>query len=405
MTMMRLKRHDLTGEGAVFATSGAIAVMFMGSTLVTPLYVLYQRDFGFSELTLTLVYAAYVIGNLGALLFFGRLSDLIGRRRTTLPAMAAAVVSTALFLAADSTPWLVGGRIVSGFAIGIASSTCTAWLAELYPGADKSRASLVASGANFIGLAAGALTAGLLAQYAAKPLELPYFVYLAAVFAVAVMVWRTRETVERPVRSVREVSLRPRIGVPASIRAQFVAPAAAAFGTFAFIGFYAALVPSVLIDSLHETNHAVGGVMLFELCAVAVIAMIATRRLTSRAAMLCGLALLLHSSAMLVTAQFFASMPTLVIGTALGGIAVALGYRGSLQVVNQIAPTHQRAEVISSYLIVCYFSNALPVIGVGVISRVSGSMIASVAFGCTVAAFALLALITGAKYTPRSRPV
>ena len=400
---MALKHHELTRMGAVFAISAAIAVMFMGSTIVTPLYVLYQRDFGFSDVTLTFVYAAYVIGNLCALLFLGRLSDLIGRRRTTLPAMAAAVVSTVLFLAADSTPWLVGGRIVSGFAIGIASGTCTAWLAELYPSADKSRASLVASSANFIGLAAGTLTAGLLAEYAAKPLELPYLVYLGALFAVAVMVWRTRETVERSATSVRNVSLRPRIGVPAGIRAQFVAPAATAFGTFAFIGFYAALVPSVLIETLHQTSHAVGGAMLFELCAVAVIAMIATHRLTSRAAMLCGLALLLPSAAMLVAAQLFASMPTLVIGTVLGGIAAGLGYRGSLQVVNQIAPVHQRAEVISSYLIVCYFSNALPVIGVGVLSHVSGSMIASVAFGCTVAAFALLALITGAKYPPRRR--
>jgi len=108
---------------------------------------------------------------------------------------------------------------------------------------------------------------------------------------------------------------------------------------------------------------------------------------------------------MLVAAQLFASMPTLVIGTALGDIAAELGYRGSLQVVNQIAPPHQRAEVISSYLIVCYFSNSLPVFGVGVISRVSGPMIASVAFGCTIAAFALIAFITGVKYTPRIGPV
>ena len=100
---MALKHHELTRMGAVFAISAAIAVMFMGSTIVTPLYVLYQRDFGFSDVTLTFVYAAYVIGNLCALLFLGRLSDLIGRRRTTLPAMAAAVVSTVLFLAADST--------------------------------------------------------------------------------------------------------------------------------------------------------------------------------------------------------------------------------------------------------------------------------------------------------------
>jgi len=87
MTTMRLKRRELTSSGAVFSTSAAIAVMFMGSTLVTPLYVLYQQAFGFSEVTLTLVYAAYVVGNLCALLFFGRLSDRIGRRRTTLPAM------------------------------------------------------------------------------------------------------------------------------------------------------------------------------------------------------------------------------------------------------------------------------------------------------------------------------
>src|SRR5690348_13074643 len=37
-----------------------IALMFMGSTLLTPLYVIYQRAFGFTEITLTLVYAVYV---------------------------------------------------------------------------------------------------------------------------------------------------------------------------------------------------------------------------------------------------------------------------------------------------------------------------------------------------------
>jgi len=301
-------------------------------------------------------------------------------------------------------PRLVGGRIVSGFAIGIASGTCTAWLAELYPGTDKSRASLVASGANFIGLAAGALTAGLLAQYAAKPLALPYFVYLAVLVASVPSCggharrWKDAREASRTSRCVHGSACPPAF-------ARFVAPTATAFGTFAFIGFYAALVPSVLIDALHETNHAVGGALLFELCTVAVMAMIATRRLPSRAAMLYGLALLLPSATMLVAAQIFASMPTLVIGTALGGIASALGYRGSLQVVNQIAPPHQRAEVISSYLIVCYFSNSLPVFGVGVISRVSGPMIASVAFGCTIAAFALIAFITGVKYTPRIGPV
>lgn len=46
----------------------------MGSTLLTPLYVVYRETFAFSELTLTLIYATYVIGNLSALFLFGRLS-------------------------------------------------------------------------------------------------------------------------------------------------------------------------------------------------------------------------------------------------------------------------------------------------------------------------------------------
>ena len=49
------------------------------STPVTPLYAIYKEQFGFSQITLTLVHAAYGVGNLAALLFFGRVSDEVGR--------------------------------------------------------------------------------------------------------------------------------------------------------------------------------------------------------------------------------------------------------------------------------------------------------------------------------------
>jgi len=75
--------HKHTDTAAIFAVATLIGVAFAGSTVITPLYVLYEDAFGFSKLTLTLVYAVYVVGNLTALLFFGRLSDQIGRRTTT----------------------------------------------------------------------------------------------------------------------------------------------------------------------------------------------------------------------------------------------------------------------------------------------------------------------------------
>jgi hypothetical protein len=57
---------------------------------------------------------------------------------------------------------------------------------------------------------------------------------------------------------------------------------------------------------------------------------------------------MLPSVALLVWAQDAKSMPILLAGTTLAGIAAALGYRGSLQVINEIAPADRRAEVVSS---------------------------------------------------------
>lgn len=48
---------------------------------------------------------------------------------------------------------------------------------------------------------------------------------------------------------------------------------------------------------------------------------------------------------------------------------------------------------VSSYLLACYAGNSLQVIGVGVLSSVSTELVASTTFACTIAAFALAALV------------
>ncbi len=394
-------RRARAGWSGALVAGVLISVMFMGSTLLTPLYLLYRRAFGFSEITLTLVYAVYVVGNLGALFIFGRLSDQIGRRRTNLPAMGLAGVATLIFLLANNTSWLFVARILSGLAIGIASGAATAWIAELLPGDDKQRASTLATTANFIGIGAGPLLAGVLAQYAPAPLRTSWFVYLILIALAAWLVASLDETVQRPVTRFRDISFQVRLGVPREIRKAFVAPAVAAFATFALIGYYAALTPSLLSEDLGLTSPAIAGMVVAELFLVAAASVVATRNLTSRSAMLCGLVLLLPSLGCLLLAQSFASLALLMIGTTIGGAASALGYRGTLQVVNGIAPSDRRAEVISSYMIACYLGNSVPVIGVGVLSTLWGNAIAHDVFAATIAALAAIALLTGSRYAPR----
>src|SRR6266853_1580404 len=46
----------------------------------TPLYVVYQKEWGFTATTLTVIFAVYVLGLIASLLVVGALSDHVGRR-------------------------------------------------------------------------------------------------------------------------------------------------------------------------------------------------------------------------------------------------------------------------------------------------------------------------------------
>ncbi|MGX5802343.1 hypothetical protein ACWGS9_13945 [Bradyrhizobium sp. Arg314] len=97
-------------------------------------------------------------------------------------------------------------------------------------------------------------------------------------------------------------------------------------------------------------------------------------------------------------AQAYASMTLMIAATAVRGAAAALGYRGGLQVVNQIAPAKRRAEAVSAFFICCFCGNALPVIGIGIQSSLANATMASLAFACIIIVFSLVALGFGAKY-------
>jgi len=369
-----------------------IGVLFAGSTLLTPLYVIYQERFGFSHITLTLIYAVYVAGNLVALLLFGRMSDKLGRRWGALAAVLIAISSMFAFLFARSTSALYVGRFLSGLALGVGSGSATAWLAELLAHEDRARSATIATTSNFVGLGIGSLLSGLLAQYLPWPLHLGFIAYLAALLAIGLAAWHVRETVPHPVRSIRQLPLRPPLSLPANVRSQFMAPATAGFGAMALVGFYAAIAPTLLAERLHVTNHAVAGAIFCELATAVAGTILLTRHLPSRRAMLWGAGLMIPSVLLVVVAESLGSTAVLLLATAVCGAAAGLGYRGSMQVVNDIAPQDRRAAMMSSYFVCIFCGNALPVIGIGVISTLTSSLTATLVFAATVSGFALVAL-------------
>ena len=100
----------------------------LGTTLPTPLYVIYQAQWHFPAAIITLIFAVYAAGVLAALLLAGRSSDQAGRKPVLAVALGASALSTVVFILAPDVGVLLVGRILSGLSAGLMTGTATAAL-------------------------------------------------------------------------------------------------------------------------------------------------------------------------------------------------------------------------------------------------------------------------------------
>src|SRR2546423_4176346 len=162
----------------MLAVGFAWLVLMAGANLAPPLYAVYSRQFDFSPLVLTAIFATYAIVLVPALVLFGRLSDRFGRRPVVAAGLATACLGLALFAAAQGTAWLFAARAVQGLAVGMISGPATAALVELDPQGSRRRAALGAGLAQAGGNALGPGGAGGVAGRARWPVPLWYLLAL-----------------------------------------------------------------------------------------------------------------------------------------------------------------------------------------------------------------------------------
>lgn len=366
----------------------SFVVTMLGTTLPTPLYPIYQERLGFSGLVVTIVFAAYAVGVVAALLLLGRLSDQIGRRPVLLGGLALSALSVVAFLAPWGLTGLFVGRVVSGLSAGIFTGTATATLLDLVPAERRPRAGLVGAAVNMGGLGLGPVVAGVLSEYAPGPLVLPYVVSAALLVPGAVGIALMAEPVEQRTRA----SLRPqRLRVPAEARPVFVRAVIAGFAGFAVLGLFTAVSPSFLSQVIGVRNHAVEGLVVFSLLAASTVGQVLSARLGERRALLGGSAVLGVGALGIATALLLASLPVLVVGAVVAGLGQGASFRAGLVAVGAASPPAQRAEVSSSFFVVVYVALSVPVIGVGAAAGAVGLTAAGVGFSVVVAVLAAIA--------------
>src|SRR5437588_883643 len=181
-------RGRLSPATAFVAITAVFMLFAAAASAPTPLYVVYQKEWGFTATTLTVIFAVYVVGLIASLLLVGALSDHIGRRPVLAVAVALEGAAFVLFLVASGVPGLLIARATQGIATGMAFSTIGATLVDLNPPHSPGRAGLVNGIAPISGLALGALGCGALVQFAPFPTHLVFALLLLGTGAALVVV-------------------------------------------------------------------------------------------------------------------------------------------------------------------------------------------------------------------------
>jgi MFS family permease len=381
-------RAAVAGRVAFWLVAVVFSITMLGTTLPTPLYVIYQAQWHFSAAIVTVTYAVYAAGVLAALLLAGRSSDQAGRKPVLAVALCFSALSTVVFILAPDVGVLIIGRILSGLSAGLMTGTATAMLTELVPASASRRASVVATAANMGGLGLGPLIAGLFAQYGPQPTVLVFEVYLALLAAAGLCVFLVPETVSPR----RRPSLRfAGLGIPEQGRGEFIAAGTGGFAAFALLGLFSALAPTFLGNVLHQESHVVQGGVVFLLLAVGAATQVALSRFNSRRVAMGGLGLFLVALALIVAALSQADMALFLTGTVVGGVAVGAVFLGCLATANRLAPPGQRGQVISAFFVACYIGLTIPVIGVGVATLFISDFVAVLALSILLAGLCLFA--------------
>jgi MFS family permease len=389
-----------------FGVTTALVVLFMAaSSAPSPLYVVYQRMWGFSPTVLTVVFAIYVFGLLAALLTVGRLSDHVGRRPVLAGAISLEAVSMLVFLFAGDTAALCVARLLQGLATGAAISVLGAALVDLVQPHAKHRAGAVNSVAPTGGLALGALGCGALVQYGPSPTHLVYAILLGGLVLAGLLVTAMPETVTR--RPGALGSLKPKAGIPTHMRAHITPIVPVLIAGWSLGGLYFSLGPSVAVGVFGLGNHLIGGIVITLFCGVAALASftlrpVAAPRLILPAAAGIGLGTVLSLIGLHDGQVAFA-----VVGTVIAGAGFGAGAIAAFGTVAGRARPHERGAIIAAVYVISYLAFSLPAVIAGFADthyglRPTAEVYSLVVLGLTVLAL-LLRLLLNRPEAPAGR--
>jgi MFS family permease len=392
------------GGWKIAAAAWMVTAVFILSNSATPLYVHWQRQFAFSSATLTIIFASYIAGLLGALVVAGQLSDRYGRKVVLVPGFLIAMTATGLFITAGSVAALIAARFLTGVAVGVIVSAGMAAVVDVGGPERKRQASRAASVAMVLGAGLGPILAGAMAQITERPVWAIFgieFALLATALAVIILMPLPRlPDVGGSGNEAKRLSLRLP-SVPGQNRLDVAFGIAVFAPGISATSFMLALGPALLSRLLHVGSPLMAGGMAGLMFMSAALVQFAVRNLSIRTILLLGAAASALSMAAMISAVHVAAPVLLLAAAMLAGMGQGLGQLGGLTLIGLKVPDRQRAQANSLMNIGGYIPAGLLPVATGFLIDHAGLATGATAFAAVLLAAAVVAAGFVAARLPR----
>ncbi|WP_327128685.1 MFS transporter [Streptomyces sp. NBC_01727] len=368
------RRRGLGATASLALLASIIVSLLAASSAPTPLYAIYQQHWGFSPITITVVFGVYALAVLISLLVVGKISDHVGRRPVLLAALSAQAAAMVIFVTAGGEGALLAARVVQGLGTGAALGAIGAGMLDI----DPRRGGFLNSFAPAVGTAGGALVSGLIVQYLPVPTRLVYVVLLGVFVLQALGVLALRETVSRKPGAL--ASMAPEIKLPKAARTPVAIAAPVLFAVWALAGFYGALGPAIVRTLVDSTSVVWGGLPLFVLAGSAGLAVLVLRGTSTRTVMLLGAGALVTGVTITLVSigsgtGGAAATTGFFVGSAIAGFGFGSGFQGGIRMVMPQTQPHERAGVLSLLYVVSYLGLGVPAVIGGVLVVHGGGLL------------------------------
>jgi MFS family permease len=365
------------------------------SGLPAPLYGIYEANWHLSPLATTIIFAAYAVAALGAVLVSGRISDVVGRKPVLIVALVALVVGLGVFLIADNMASLLVARAIHGAAVGSIVVAGAAALLDLRPHHGVRTGQL--SGVSFnIGMTVAILGSALLAQYAPHPLRTPYAVVAVVCLIVGVGLVALREPHTARTRGRIRIA---KPAVPQEIKGDFWFSALGAMASWSVLGVLLSLYPSLAARQTHIDNLVFGGAVVGTTAFAAALAQLAATRVPARHAAIIGDIGMAISLLITIPVLLSHQWPLVFVAAALLGATFGLGFGGSLRHLSDVVPAGRRGETMSAFYLAAYTAMAVPTLLAGWAATTWELVVVFPWFAVVVATACLCAAAAGMRST------